>query len=97
MNVQQTAPIKPDEKAQIVVNTVNAPGIILRFRTVKKAEAAYQQLQKAWNKMHDNSGKYDPIVSIKSDMFVSTIDLSSVANLSLVIHDVRMKFEPVRE
>lgn len=89
---QPQAP-KPDEVAQIVVQAVHGQGIILRFKTEKKAIAAYKRLQiecKKWPAKEDRN-----IVNVESDMFETTLDMSEVAFFSLVIHKVAKKFVPI--
>ncbi len=86
----ETGTVKVDEVAQIVLNGPMLPTLVMRYRTEKKAEKVNKALQESW-------ARGDGVVKIEGDMFSSTVDLRTISNISLVVHRVRAKFNPLRE
>lgn len=90
--LENTQP-KPDEAAQIVISQGGGAGVILRFKSEKKAKETFKQLESKWRVA---SSEVNKIVKIDADMFDTIVDLTTVLHISLVIHKVAGKFVPWR-
>lgn len=93
MNTQPAPAVT--ERAQITMATTSQQTLICRFNSVKKGEAAYEKLCAAW--LDWKEGPPERVTAlhvIKHDMFVSTIDLSTLVLVNFVDHNKRDKFVP---
>lgn len=95
VNLIRNTPVEkaPTEKAQIVLvyNSLQQP-TIMRFNSVKKAEKEYEKLKKAWTR-HKSDGGSLP-ADVDGDMFVATVDLSTLATTCFVDLAKHAKFVP---
>lgn len=96
---QMNAPVTPTEKSQIVIAyTSPQMPLVVRFSSVKKGEAAYKAMRKAWvawlNGAHTKP--HDTLFDVNGDMFISCIDLARIASISFVDHVKREKFIPIQ-
>lgn len=95
MQQEAPAPPKPDEAAQIVIAQKGAnSGVILRFKSEKKAKDAFKKLEAVWTTY--KRGTVSGVFKIEADMFDCIVDLGAVVHISLVVHKVAGKFVPWR-
>jgi hypothetical protein len=94
MNQQEPTQQEPTEKSQIVVMYGGATNtVILRFSSLKKGQQEHVALKKAWKLWH-KTGDSASLHDVNGDMFVSTVNLSSIEAISFVDHKKRAKFIP---
>lgn len=88
---EQSQP-QPTEKAQFVVHYTYGATIVFRFNTVKKGEKEYKALLTAWK----NNATTFKTHAVDADMFIGTVDLSSIVGICFVDHAKRAKFIPIQ-
>jgi hypothetical protein len=94
MNEQsQPKPPEPTERAQIVINyNFAAAPIVFRFNDAKRAEKEYRRLYKQW--LAWPGANVERLFEVNADMFIGSVDLSSIACVAFVDLKKHAKFVP---